>query len=209
MFESFLNFLNSLLQSDFVFVSAFAVWLSTFSLGENGALIAFTLSLQGFIDPLVALSFVFLGSLSADMFWYIMTTSAIRPWYERKFKKPKASKESVGTFVHIAERHPYFVLVIIKFLVGIRLFLTIYILTKNRIGLGAYLICNVLANILFTGTVYLLAFSFYKGAEHVLTTEHTITTIASMVFVVGIGGNLLIRLLSALVVKVTHAQYLK
>ena len=209
MFDTFLNFINTLLQSDLVLVSAFAVWLSTFSLGENGALVAFTLSLQGFIDPFIALFFVFLGSLSADMFWYIMTTSAIRPWYERTFKKPKASESTAGPFLRIAEKHPYGVLIIIKFLVGIRLFLTIYILTKNRISLSAYLICNTFANILFTGAVYLLAFAFFKGAEQVLTTEHTITTIITMVLVVGIGGNLLIRLVSALVLKVTHARYLK
>lgn len=203
MFDTFIQFLNSLLQSDFVLISAFAVWLSTFSLGENGALIAFTLSLQGFIDPLLAMSFVFLGSLSADLFWFIMTTSAIRPWYERRFKKPEATKEAAGPFLGIAEKHPYGVLVIIKFLVGIRLFLTIYILTKKHIRFGAYLICNVLANILFTGAVYLLAFSFYKGAEHVLSTEHTITTVITMLCIVGIGGNLLIRLVSNVIVKIT------
>ncbi len=209
MLDTFLTFLNSLLQSDTTIISAFAVWLSTFSLGENGALIAFTLSLQGFIDPSIALCFVFLGSLSADMFWYVMTTSAIRPWYERRFGTSKTAKEAAGPFLSLAEKHPYGVLVIIKFLVGIRLFLTIYILTKKHIRLSAYLLCNILANILFTSAVYLLAFSFYKGAEQVLTTEHTITTVITMLCIVGIGGNLLIRLISALVVKITKKSFSK
>ncbi len=201
-----LTFLSSAIQSDLVVVSAVTVWFTTFLFGENSAFVIFTLSFEGYLDPFLAIVFVFLGSLSADLFWYGATVGAIRPWYERRTKKLFNKNAENKPLIAIADRYPYVMLVLIKFLVGVRLVLTVYIVTKKRIPFGTYLLCNTLANILFVGMIFYLTHLFYTGAEQVITAERSLATFATILFAVAVVGNLLLRGVSILLAKILERR---
>jgi hypothetical protein len=162
--ENAIVLFQSLMQSDAWMLKSLAAWSSTLFLGESGALPVFLLSFQGFMHPASAAFFVFLGSMTADLFWYFMTVSAIRPWY-LKFLAKKLSAEESRPFIISAEKYPYLMLVLIKFFVGIRLFLTIHIVTKKNISFHTYFVCNLLANILFVAVLFFLTWILNAGTE--------------------------------------------
>ncbi|QQR64574.1 hypothetical protein IPH92_03360 [Candidatus Kaiserbacteria bacterium] len=206
MLEAILSQTEIYLQSDIALVSLFVIWLITFLTGENGALLALVLAFQGYLPIQDAILFSFLGSLSADIFWYGMTVSTIRPWIEKKFKKkfPKKVEAEQRSFFALADTHPYIVLVFIKFLVGIRLFLTVYIISKKNIPFIRYVIVNVFANILFIAGLTLLAWFFSESTEYAFKTEQTITHLFTLIVVVSIGGNIVLRFLEKVVLKIIN-----
>ncbi len=195
MFETPITFIQALYHSDVYAVTAFASWFATFIAGENGALFSIIFALQGFIPVSDALLFSFLGSLSADLFWYGVTISTIRPWLDRRIKKKMSEgKMEEKPLFSVADKYPYVVLVFIKFLVGIRLLLTIYIVAKRKIHFHLYLLCNVLANILFIGVLYGLVWSLNTWTDRALETSQNITHFIAAIVVVGIGVHILFRI---------------
>lgn len=202
MIESGIPFIETLFHSNTIAMSSLAVFLATFFAGENGALFSILLALQGFIPMTDAIVFSFLGSLSADLFWYAITVSTIRPWVDRRLQKRMSEgKNEQKPLFSIADRYPYTILVFIKFLVGIRLILTIYVVAKKRIHLSLYLICNILANILFIGVLFVLAWFLNEGTDYALHAEKNITRLIATVMAVGIGANILLRVFEHVVLN--------
>lgn len=197
MLEAIFTNLEQLISSDTSALSAFAVWFITFIGGENGGLLSIAMAFRGYIDISEALVFTFLGSLSADVFWYGVTMRTILPVFDRwSAKKKKQAKDSDGLqFFSIADKHPYLLLIFIKFMVGLRLILTIYVVAKHRIPFYRYLLCNALANTLFVLGLYILVWFFEQGTEAAMGIERGFSGLLTMILLVTVGGNILLRLL--------------
>lgn len=208
MFETIFTLVEGWLYSDISMMSAFAIWFVTFIAGENGGLLSVILAFHGYFGFFEALFFTFLGSLSADVFWYFATTKMIIPlhqkWFKKKLEKSKVSQNK--SFLKAVDRHPYLFLVFIKFLVGVRLLLTIYIVIQHRISFRAYLICNVIANTLFVAGIYTLAWFFSESMEYAFQAGEHITGILTTVFVITVGGNILFHLFRYLVFRSLRSQ---
>ena len=204
MDSTLVTVIEHLLHSDVVATGAFGAWLATFLTGENGALLVLALAEGGYLPLPIALSFTFLGSLSADLFWYLVTVGALRSWFERRFPRTfgnDAQKES-RPFFSIAERHPYLLLTFIKFLVGVRLVLTVYIVAKKRIPLRTYIIINTVANAIFIGVLYALVALSSHGASHTVGAGGNVKHLLTTIVVVVVGVNVFLRLLEHLVARV-------
>ncbi len=194
MIEAFYTLLQTHIQSDLVLVSAFTIWLITFLSGENGAIFILAVALNHFIDLPLAIVFIFLGSLSADMFWYLVTISTLRPWIQKRFQqKTQTEAQSHASLFSLAKNHPYTVLILIKFLVGLRLVLTIYIASRTDIPFRRYFICNVIANILFVGALYGLSWLISMGVGGVLDVKNNLFHLITIVLVITVGTQLIIR----------------
>jgi len=202
MIESALSYVEILLQSDIYLISAFAVWLVTFVIGENGALISLTFAHQGYISLFLAVVFTFLGSLSADLFWYFVTRGAIRPLIDKRLKRKKTKKKKTGkAFFHLADKYPYHILILIKFMVGIRLILTIYIVAKHKIPLHKYLLCNIVANTLFVGVLFALVWTLGESLSALMSAENGLFGLVTTVFIVAVIGNIALRLLQGIILR--------
>lgn len=196
MLEHIQTILETLVQSDLVLVSALTVWFIVFMSGENGAIFILALAFSGYIDPSLAVVFIFLGSLTADMFWYLITISTLRPWIEKRFRKStEVQAKSHASLFSFARAHPYTVLILIKFLVGLRLLLTIYIASRTDIPFRRYFICNVIANTLFVGTLYSLSWLISIGVGGVLDIKNNLFHLLTVLAIITIGTQVLIRLL--------------
>lgn len=176
--------------------ASFAIWGSiivlpvVFLWGENGAIVAFALSAQGYINPVSAAIFAFLGSFLADLFWYVACASALRPCVLKRTKQDLKPEKPPSTLIGLARLHPYITLTILKFLMGVRLMLTIYILTSRKIPFRAYFICTAFGNLLFISVLFPLGWYLGKGLSHALALEKSITSIVTLMLVFGVGSQL-------------------
>lgn len=109
---------------------ALAIILATFLLGENAALASFALSAEGYIHPIKAIIFVFIGSMLADTFWFLVTEYILKKHY-KKYLDTKLKNSNEKMLARLVDNHFFLVIIFIKFLVGVRLFLTIYIILKK------------------------------------------------------------------------------
>lgn len=193
--------LADLMASLLVSYGHLVVYFGAFFLGENGILAAFMLSFQGYLSPQTVFIYAVLGSLSADIFWYFTTTVFLKRFYEKKLVKQETSSEQKMFLFKIAEKHIFLFLTFIKFLVGMRLFFTIYILLKKHISFWKYLLINVIGTILFVSVLFPLGWLLGKGVSSALSLEKGIAGLLSVVIVIMILANLLPRLFTFIVTK--------
>ncbi|MDO8520589.1 MAG: hypothetical protein Q7S52_00575 [bacterium] len=176
------------------------VYFGVFLLGENGALAAFMLAAQEQLTPQTAFLYAVLGSLSADIFWYWTSVKVLKRFFEKKFLQQEASEQKIF-LLKMADQHTFVFLTFIKFLVGMRLFLTVYILLKKQISFARYLLINVVGTVLFIGVLFPAGWFLGKGISAAFTLERGITGLFSVIIVATILFNLLSRIFAFFVGK--------
>lgn len=181
---SFIQFLQEMLQNHGALVALVATFLS----GENAALALFALSAQGYITPLKAIVFVFCGSMLADIFWFFVTEYILRPYYEKKggvslALRPKNKTEE--KVLHLIDHHFFWMLIFIKFLIGMRLVLTIYIVLKNKIPFYKKVAYDAVGTLIFLAVLFPIGFLFGKGVSSIFSyTENIMNIISLIVFII-------------------------
>jgi len=198
MFEDFFISFSTWIESSLGFFGPFLIWPLVFLWGENGAIIAFVFSAQGLINPVSAIIFAFLGTWSADLFWYGVTTKTLRPWFQNSIEKHRAGAEKYISLMQLTRSHPYFVLVILKFLMGVRLVLTLYILTTQHIPFRKYFFCTFLGNILFILVLFPLGWLLGRGLSNAFSIGHSISSIATALLIIGIGIQIFLAIIRSL-----------
>ena len=168
------------------------VVLATFLLGENAALATFALSAQGYIHPLKAVVFVFIGSMLADTFWFLVTEYILKRHY-KKYIDAKLKKGDEKMLARLVDNHFFVVLIFIKFLVGVRLFLTIYIILKNKIPFYKLALLNAVGTVLFIAVIFPMGWFFGKGFSSMMLAGNWLIKVLSMVVFVVLFVNFLSR----------------
>lgn len=179
LISSVMNIMQLLLST----YGAITVWLGVFLSGETGILAASALSAQGHINPWTVVIWAFLGSLSSDVFWYWMIEKNIKKRDKKYFQKP-ASPKAEALIIRFADRNTLFVLTFIKFLVGMRLFLTFYIVLKKHIPFRTYLLLNSLGTMFFIAVLFPTGWLLGKGISSVFSLERGLSGIISVVVIV-------------------------
>ncbi|MBP6975521.1 MAG: hypothetical protein KBB51_01680 [Candidatus Moranbacteria bacterium] len=151
------------------------VFFGTFLLGENVIIAAFIFAATQPNIFLGTITFVLLATLATDIFWYLMAVhviskTSIKTFFERKCTA--ANGEPLPW--HIIYRYPASLLFIIKFLVGIRILLSVSIVLKTRISFRKFLLFDALGAVFFIailGSVsWLIGTGINPSAHHILTT---------------------------------------
>lgn len=153
-------------------LGVFFAWAAAFFLGETGIILVLvgTLS-QGTVLPLMLIS-VYAGSFLSDLFWYGVARTPLG-YTMRTHASLKRMTRLAVTYAPIltfAERRPYTVLLMSKFLVGFRLVFTLYIAQRKDISFLAYVCGNLVANVFFIGALYALVQSMGTGIEKIFGT---------------------------------------
>lgn len=163
---------------------AMAVIVGTFFLGESAMLASFALSAQGFINPLKAIVYVFIGSMAADIFWFFMTEYVFRPHYEsylvKRLKKAE-DNENERFIMRLIDKHFFWTLIFIKFLMGMRLILTIYIVLKNRIPFYQKVAIDAVGTVLYLAVIFPAGWFLGKGISSVLAVEQGFIAVISII----------------------------
>ena len=177
---------------------ALVIVLATFLLGENAALAAFALSAQGYIHSLKAIVFVFIGSMLADTFWFLITECVLKKQY-KKYLDLKLKNSNEKMLARLVDKHFFVVLIFIKFLVGVRLFLTIYIILKNKIPFYKLAILNAIGTALFIAVIFPMGWFFGKGFSSIMLAGNWVIKVLSMVVFVVLFVSFLSRLVMFIV----------
>jgi membrane protein DedA with SNARE-associated domain len=154
------------------------VAVSVLMFGENAALAIFALSAKGFINPVTAFIWAFIGSLASDIFWFFVTEHILRKRFGRYFEtKGKTNR----LFMHLTENYFFWTLIFIKFLAGIRLMLTIYIVIKNRIPFSTKVTLDAIGTVIFMSVLFPIGWYLGKGVSSALSIQQNITYVLSVV----------------------------
>jgi membrane protein DedA with SNARE-associated domain len=116
----------------------------------------------------------------ADIFWFFMTEYVIRRHYEKRITKSMQSDDK-RFIISLVDKHFFWVLIFIKFLMGMRLVLTIYIVLKNRIPFFQKVLIDAVGTVLFLAVLFPIGWLFGKGVSSALSLEQNILTILSAV----------------------------
>lgn len=174
----------------------FVLFFGTFFLGENVILVAFILAAQGYIKFNHAIPIVFLGSLSADLFWYFFSGLFLSKYQIQNFIEDR--KNYLNKLIHlILKKPPLLVFTFIKFLVGIRLILTLAFIMMKKISFGSYLLLCVISNTIFISALYGIALLTNKGIN-VLPFYHNVSTVLAASVCIMVLLNLLPRVIGYL-----------
>lgn len=154
------------------------VAVSVLMFGENAALAIFALAAKGYIDPVTAFIWACIGSLASDIFWFFVTEHILRKRFGKYFEtKEKTSR----LFMHLTENYFFWTLIFIKFLAGIRLMLTIYIVIKNRIPFSTKVILDAIGTVIFMSVLFPIGWYLGKGVSSALSIQQNITYVVSVV----------------------------
>ncbi len=170
----------------------FGVYLGTFFLGENIILIALLLSLQGYLDVWTVVIYSFLGSLSADLFWYFFGNAFFT--HQKILTFIEERKKSSKMINFLLKQNLLITFTLIKFLVGIRLILTLGFILIKKISFVRYFFLCILSNSLFVLALYGFA-SLVKKGINVLNLYHSFNTILisgiALIFIINITPPLI------------------
>lgn len=138
--------------------------------GENGILIAFLFvqSQPAFSGGVILAAYG--ATLAADLSWYWVGRYGIRRFQSKK--KMREVQKIEPAWEHFFDRHILLSLLCIKFLVGLRVILTLYL--AKKIPLKRYLIWDSLGIWLFLGVLWGVARLVHQGTEGALETYQVI-----------------------------------
>lgn len=201
----FIQNIGTWLQVVLVSYGAVAIFVATFLFGESGAIAGFILSASGQVSPVAVFACAFAGSLSADIFWYFVSSTVLRNVYERKIREA-SSEGSKMILTRLADDHTFLLLTFIKFLVGMRLFLTIYIILRKRIPFHTYLFFNSIGTLFFISVLFPVGWYLGKGISGLLFIEQGITTVLLTIVGVVMVVQLAPRAVAMVVVRATRRR---
>jgi len=187
---------------------AFTVAVSVFFLGENAALAIFALAGLGFISPVEAFLWAFVGSLLSDVFWFFIAEFVLRKHYEKRVKEAK-QEESNRFFMRLIDNHFFWMLIFIKFMVGIRLILTIYIVLKNKIPFWKKVLLDSIGTFLFMGALFPVGWYLGKGNSESLSIEQGLERIITGIVLLIVISHLIMKFVPILIEKRKRAKHRK
>lgn len=156
------NIITEVLNELFASHGFFGMYLGSLFLGENAIIIAFTMGQQNYLDFKQLIPGAFLGSLSADLFWFAVSRFFLSR-YKIRQRIEKSQIISGWIYKTVVRDNSIWTFTIIKFLVGLRLVLTIaFVLVKN-IRFIDFLGYCLLSNAVFIAALYLLSLMISLG----------------------------------------------
>ncbi len=144
-----------------------STYLSVMVLNESAILAAFSLALgEGTVRiGLVALATA-AGSLTNDLILYALTRYGLMRFFPGMASADSEAERALLDRLFL--KHPLLSLLFIKFLFGVRLFLTVYVIAKKRIPFKSFIIYDGLGIMLYVsviGGIGLLVGSGNSGVE--------------------------------------------
>lgn len=172
--------LITLIEHLFTNYGLITIILSVFFLGELAVIATFALSANGFIAPHLAMLYTFLGTILIDIFWFYVAEYVLRKKFEEKLRK-KSSDKNFAFLTSLIDKHFFVILLFIKFLMGMRLILTLYIVLKTRIPFYKKIVLDSIGAVLFIAVLFPIGWSFGKGMSSLFEKSELISQILTSV----------------------------
>ena len=140
------------------------IFIISLFLGENATIPAFVLANQGYLNLTVVIVAAYLASLSADLFWYFICRFFFKKFdLEKWYRKTNISNQRIYKFV--LDKHIFFSITFIKFLIGLRLILTLAMIMIKKFTFKKFLIFSVLSNVVLISGLSILGLLVSRGID--------------------------------------------
>ncbi len=170
-----------------------STYLSVMAVNEGAILAAFSLASDSGRAHLCILALVSAaGALTNDLILYV-----IARYGAERFLKPASADDlkSASFFERFFLGNVFLALLFIKFLFGIRLFLTMYLVAKKRIPLGTFIAYDILGILLYVAVIGGIGLLVGRGNESAETTYQvivrTVTAVSLLTLVAHLTGRFL------------------
>ncbi len=158
-------------------LTVYGIFIASFFLGENVTIPAFVLANQGYVSIWVVLVATYLASLCADIFWYGICYFFFKKFdLEKWYNKTHISNQRIYKF--ILEKHTFVSITFIKFLVGLRLILTLALILIKKFSFKKFVLFSALSNIVLIAGLSILGLlishglnllPIYRGVSSIVT----------------------------------------
>lgn len=143
-------------------LTVFGIFIASFFLGEYATIPLFVLANQGYAELATVAFLVYTASLSADLFWYFVATIFFKNFdLDKWYRETHISNRKLYNFV--LNKHLVFSVTFVKFLVGLRLILTLSLILIKKFSFLRYLGFSLLSNLFLIIGLYILGFSINSG----------------------------------------------
>ncbi|OGM95873.1 MAG: hypothetical protein A2816_00070 [Candidatus Yanofskybacteria bacterium RIFCSPHIGHO2_01_FULL_39_44] len=140
------------------------IFIASFFLGENVTIPAFVLANQGYLDLKIVIIAAYCASLSADLFWYCICRLFFKKFdLDKWYNKANISNQRIYKFV--LDKHIFFSITFIKFLIGLRLILTLALIMIKKFTFKKFFIFSVLSNIVLIFGLSILGLLVSRGID--------------------------------------------
>ncbi len=180
-------------------LSILEIFVSSFFLGEYATIPLFILGIKGYADLKTIAITIYLASLSADLFWYIIARTFLKnydinKWYE------KANISNQKMFKFILDNNILFSITFIKFLIGLRLILTLSLILIKKLSFKEFLGFSILSNIFLIIGLYLIGLSVSHGLN-LIPVYKGISGVISLIIITLVVVNIIQYLLKLYFIK--------
>lgn len=171
------------LIDSFPFIPYLASFLAPFLSGENGTVLLAFISAQGYFPLWILLIFSFIGMLTLDSFWFLMT----RTRYFEKLKKWLRISNKYKSIEKRIEKmtggKDIFILLLSKILIGTRILIIIY-LSARKLTYRKFIFYNSISTFIWAAILCGLGWLAGKGFYTLAQVEGGLKW--AMVFLIGV-----------------------
>lgn len=179
---------------------ALSTYLSVMMLNESAILTAF--SLVSDIEPtrIIGLALASIaGALTNDIILYLIARYGSERFFQSRNQEEQSSE---SFFERVFLSNTFLALLLIKFLFGIRLFLTIYLVARKKIPFVRFVLYDLCGVVLYVSVIGAVGLLIGRGNVDAETAYQTTTRIVSAVCILMLIAHLIKRFL----VKKNFAQ---
>lgn len=165
-----------------------STYFGTMIFNENAILAAFSLSINGSIGQYIGIALAAIaGTLTNDLVIFAVT----RHWI-KYFSKEKVNKKEASTiFEKIFFRNIFLSLLFIKFVFGMRIILTVYIIAKKELSFKKYLRYNLCGISLYVFVLGVIGWLIGKGVSNVSGNYHKAIGVITGIVIVTVSMRFL------------------
>lgn len=152
-----------------------AIFISVFLFGEAAIFVSLLLSQQGLISLTLVFIYAVIGTLSADVFWFFVGRYFPKQMIP-DFMKRTVLDSAYSFFKSLTKDKFFLSLLFLKFFVGIRLAIILYI-ARQKITFVRFFIYDALGTVIYMFLVTILTLGFGKAIEKVVPSYHVSVSI--------------------------------
>jgi len=178
-----------------------ATYFGTMLFNENAILAAFSLSVENGWGRYFGIALVAgMGTLTNDLILYTVARFGLVRFVRKGGEE--AEQEAKTIFEKVFLRNIFLSIILLKFLFGMRTFLTLYLVVKKRISFSTYFFYNLCAIVFYITTLALLGWFIGIGIGSTLGVYNVVVKIILVVVIVVV----LMHLISYMLRKIRKAN---
>jgi membrane-associated protein len=171
--------------------------------GENAVLVVAFLSAKGYFPLWIVIIFAFLGMISIDSFWFLMTRSKWAKKVKKWNRKSENYRKLEASIEKMSHKNDIFILLISKIMIGTRILILIY-LGLRKLTFKKFFLYNLIPTFIWSVALCYIGWFAGKGFYSLQKISNNLFITLTYVGIVIILFYVILRLLRKWLIKDTE-----